>query len=265
MAGSHQFPARRSGLFVPMEEADSAQGEHRSPVHRFAAIPGSEAGCHLRSDHSLLLTAEAASPRPARIDAIIVPTVRAPSYLMDAAAVAVSLDCPLVTLHSGRQTQSASAARLLSKAVDLIAIDVSDPRNLRLPETETSRMLGGTIFARRTDTSHKRNLGLVLSHMMRWERIVFLDDDIHVPNPDHLRQAVGLLDTYNAVGYLSGDFLTTRLSVMPTARSAAPTKRSSAAVRLQWIYHDVVPFFRTSITRTGSICSTKRRECSLSQ
>jgi hypothetical protein len=77
---------------------------------------------------------------------------------------------------------------------------VADPASLRLPDLETSRLLAGTRFAGKEDTSAKRNLGLVLSHMIGWGRIVFLDDDILVGDPGHLRQAAGLLDTHNAVG-----------------------------------------------------------------
>ena len=47
---------------------------------------------------------------------------------------------------------------------------------------------------------------LVLSHMLRWKRVVFLDDDIHVPDPDDLSRAVSLLDTHTAVGLGIGGF-----------------------------------------------------------
>ncbi len=77
---------------------------------------------------------------------------------------------------------------------------------LRLPELETSRLLAGTIFERRTDVSTKRNLALVLSHALRWERVVFLDDDIRVPNPGDLSRAAGLLDSHSAVGLAIGGF-----------------------------------------------------------
>jgi hypothetical protein len=62
------------------------------------------------------------------------------------------------------------------------------------------------MFERRTDVSTKRNLALVLSHMLRWKRVVFLDDDIRVPSPGDLRQAVGLLNPHAAVGLGIGGF-----------------------------------------------------------
>ena len=72
-----------------------------------------------------------------------------PAYLDQAAALARELDCTLLTLHSKR-TSAAGAAHRLAHS-DLIAVDVPDPLRLRLPDWETSRLLAGTVFARRTD------------------------------------------------------------------------------------------------------------------
>jgi hypothetical protein len=155
---------------------------------------------HHGSHRHLLWTPGEPSSHRARVDAVIVPTIRHPAYLQDAADLAVSLGCPLVTLHSGKWTSARDAAQRLPAAVDLIAIDVSDPARLHLPVLETSRLLASARLARKTDTSAKRNLGLVLSHLVGWERIVFLDDDIKVREPGDLRRAAGLLDTYSAVG-----------------------------------------------------------------
>ena len=62
------------------------------------------------------------------------------------------------------------------------------------------------MFERRTDVSTKRNLALMLSHVLRWKRVVFLDDDIRVPNPADLSRAVSLLDSHSAVGLGIGGF-----------------------------------------------------------
>jgi hypothetical protein len=133
------------------------------------------------------------------IDAIIVPTARRPAYLDEAAALARSLSCTLVTVHSKQWTSAAGAAQRLQD-VDLIAVDMPDAAQLRLPNWKTSRLLTGTVFARQTDISAKRNLGLVLSRMLGWTRVLFLDDDIKKLNPDDIRRASGLLDTHDAVG-----------------------------------------------------------------
>src|SRR5258708_19368788 len=153
---------------------------------------------HHGSHSDLLWTPDGSSP--GKVDAIIVPTVRPPGYLSTAARLSEQLACPLVTLHSGRWTSAAAVADRFGSSVDLIAIDVPDASCLRLMDFQTSTLLAGTTFPRPTDTSTKRNLGLLLAYTIGWQRIVFLDDDISVPRASDLEQAVGLLDTYNAVG-----------------------------------------------------------------
>lgn len=161
---------------------------------------------HHGSHRQLLWSFEDTSPALRKVDAIFVPTTREPAYLAAAADLAISLNCPLVTLHSGKLTSASEAAEVLPPAVDLIAIDVPEPVRLRLPDLQTSRLLAGTIFARQTDLSAKRNLALVLSHMLDWSRIIFLDDDITALNPDDMRQAVSLLDAHSAVGLIIEGF-----------------------------------------------------------
>jgi hypothetical protein len=156
--------------------------------------------------HRRLLWVADGSERPGKVDAIIVPTTRPVVYLREAATAALALGCPLVTLHSRKWTSAHAASAYLGGSVDLIAIDIPDQAQLRLPALETSRLLAGTLFEQRSDLSTKRNLGLLLSHMLGWDRVVFLDDDIRVPNPNDLSKAVGLLDTYAAVGLGIGGF-----------------------------------------------------------
>jgi len=162
--------------------------------------PTTETPNHHGSHRSLLWALEECSPPRSAVDAIIVPTARPPAYLTSAARLARTLGCPLVTLHSGKWTTARDAARRHSRHVDMIAIDVPEPARLRLPDLETSRLLTGTIFARRTDLSPKRNLALVLGRMLDWSRVIFLDDDITDLDPDDMRRAAGLLDTHCAVG-----------------------------------------------------------------
>lgn len=169
-------------------------------------VTKAESRDHHGSHRDLLWTPDKASSRAAKVDALIVPTIRGPAVLEHAAKLARLLECPLVTLHSGRYTSSLAAGQRLHATADLIAIDVPDPACLRLPTFDTTRLLAGTKFARRADTSVKRNLGLMLCHMVGWERIVFLDDDITVGSCDDLTRAVGMLDAHNAVGLSIGGF-----------------------------------------------------------
>jgi hypothetical protein len=168
-------------------------------------MPGTRTPDHHGDHRRLLWQADETTP-PAKVDAIIVPTVRPLDSLADAARAARFLGCPLVTLHTPGRTSASEADEYFRRSLGLIAIDVPESAQLRLPVLETSRLLAGTIFERPSDVSTKRNLGLLLSHMLRWKRVVFLDDDIHVPDPADLSRAVSLLDTYTAVGLRVGGF-----------------------------------------------------------
>jgi len=173
---------------------------------RVSPVECEETSYHHGSHRDLLSSLVDPSPTPREVDAIIVPTARRPAHLTEATGLAQALGCTLVTLHSGKWTTAAEAAQRFGADVDLIAIDVPGPDRLNLPDWETSRLLAGTPFARRTDLSLKRNLALTFSHMLGWSRILFLDDDITRLNPDDVRKASGLLDTYNAVGLQIGGF-----------------------------------------------------------
>ena len=160
---------------------------------------------HHHGSHSRLIWRVEEPTRSARVDAIIVPTARPVASLQQAAAAARKLDCPLVTLHS-RKSSADRAVRSLDPRIDLIAIDVRGSASLRLPELRTSRLLTDAGFERQTDVSTKRNLALLLSHALRWQRVVFLDDDIRLPNPGDLSTAAALLDAHTAVGLRMGGF-----------------------------------------------------------
>lgn len=161
--------------------------------------PGRDTALHHGSHLELLWPPPDQSPADQGVDAIVVPTRRPTGRLHEAAGLARQLGCTLVTLHSGAST-AAQAADELPTDVDLLALDVRHPERLRMPGWQTSRLLAGTVFARRTDLSPKRNLALMLSHLVGWSRVLFLDDDISELSADDVRRASGLLDTHNAVG-----------------------------------------------------------------
>src|SRR5579859_4934248 len=108
------------------------------------AMAGARTPDHHGSHQSLVWSADE-PVRPAKVDAIIVPTARPAAYLKEAARAALHLRCPLVTLHSGKWTCAGHADRHTDPRVDLIAIDVPEPAQLRLPELETSRLLADTV------------------------------------------------------------------------------------------------------------------------
>jgi hypothetical protein len=174
-------------------------------VVQAAVMTGIQTADHHGSHRDLIWQGDESTPT-LKVDAIIVPTARKVAHLKEAAAAALALGCPLVTLHSGRWTSAFEAAAQIDPAVDLIAIDVPETADLRFPRLATTGLLAGTMFERRTDVSTKRNLGLMLSYALRWTRVVFLDDDIRVPDPADLSRAAGLLGSYSAVGLGIGGF-----------------------------------------------------------
>jgi hypothetical protein len=142
---------------------------------------------------------------PADVDAIIVPTARPTAYLEHVVALARHHGCTLVTLCSRRSSADAATALAERAGVEVIAVDVADVPPDLLPPLRTTTMLPGR-FARRTDTSLKRNLGLLLAAAAGWERVVYVDDDVVIPEPEDLRRAAGLLDRFAGVGLAIGGY-----------------------------------------------------------
>ncbi|MEV0618010.1 hypothetical protein AB0I81_32125 [Nonomuraea sp. NPDC050404] len=171
-------------------EGQPARTEHHRGSHR-----------HLVD----LITPGAVTGR-ARVDAIIVPTIRHPRWLHHAVRLAARLGCPLVTLHSRRWSRADRAAATMPDDVRYLAIDVDDTTRLNLPDFATTALVKDSIFKRATDLGAKRNLGLLLANLMGWERVIFLDDDIVVGGHEDVERAAALLDRYDAVGMHIGGY-----------------------------------------------------------
>ena len=157
--------------------------------------------------HRGLIDEAASTSDDTRVDAIIVPTARRAASLRESGRLARELGCALLVLCS-KHSAAHQAISLLAvrPGIDVIAVDFPEAGVARLPVLETSSVLGKSRLQRRTDTSAKRNLGLVLARLAGWKRVVFLDDDIVVPDPLDLRRAASLLNTHDAVGLNVGGF-----------------------------------------------------------
>src|SRR5690242_21487596 len=59
------------------------------------------------------------------LDAIFVPTIRHPASLAETARLAQTLDCTLVTLHSGNLTRADRSQQLLPADIDQNAFNVT--------------------------------------------------------------------------------------------------------------------------------------------
>ncbi|WP_156213410.1 hypothetical protein [Lentzea aerocolonigenes] len=114
--------------------------------------------------------------------------------------------CTLVALCSRRSSAEAAASLAEREGVEIVAVDIAAATPGLIPEFRTTAMLRGGVFDRRTDTSVKRNLGLLMAAVAGWERVVYVDDDVVVPRPDDLGDAAGLLGEYSRVGLPVGGF-----------------------------------------------------------
>jgi hypothetical protein len=172
-------------------EGDAVEPHHQDPHHH---------GSH----QDLLRSGEAIPPAPpvlGVLDAIIVPISTPTHNLGIAIELASSAHCPLVALCS--QAASVAEAERLAHAagIELVAIDMRRRRPARLlPKFRTEKVLARAEFADHRDTGAKRNLGLLLAHLLGWQRVFFLDDDITIPDPDDLLRAAQLLENYDVVG-----------------------------------------------------------------
>lgn len=157
--------------------------------------------------HRTLVTVVPPDPRHAKkVDAIIVPTGRPATAMRHAIDLAAKLHCTLLALCSKLSSAEQVAQLARKRDVELVAIDVSNlPKGL-MPRFSTDYLMENSSFDRNTDTSLKRNVGLLISHLMGWRRVVFLDDDIFVADPQHLRIAAGLTDIHDVVGLNIGGY-----------------------------------------------------------
>ena len=139
------------------------------------------------------------------LDAIIVPAARPALNLEHAVTLAKAANCSLLILCS-RQVRPADVAQMLTERSfkQAIIIDLPDGYRHELLDFPALTALKGELpeacASYVTDLSTKRNVGLLLARMLRWQRIFFLDDDIRdITYPD-LQRTVSMLETYPTVG-----------------------------------------------------------------
>jgi hypothetical protein len=133
------------------------------------------------------------------IDAIVVPTIRAPEHLRAAVQLAASAGCHLIAVYTDTLPAGLSPvlAGLPPGHVTLLA--VRSGAQGRLLDFGVSLQQSLVPDSAR-DISRKRNLGLLIGRVCGWTRLLFLDDDIRKLNVPKLSSAVALLDDYPVVG-----------------------------------------------------------------
>ncbi|WP_254897466.1 hypothetical protein [Amycolatopsis sp. Hca4] len=128
------------------------------------------------------------------------PNGRAVSELQPAIRAARQANAHLLLLCSLHGDASKAALIAKRAGVRVTAIDTDRLPGWLVPKFLTDNLLRGTEFHRKVDTSLKRNLGLLVAILSGWRRILFLDDDIVLPEPKDLAAAAGLLGTHPVVG-----------------------------------------------------------------
>jgi hypothetical protein len=165
-----------------------------------------------RFSHANLITDLSARPprsgliRP--LDAIVVPAARKAEKLQPVAELAAAAEVLLVVLASHDCRVSEVASRL-ARTQGARALIVEIPRGYRSEflAFETSAHSFADLKARRdSDLSLKRNLGLLLARLMRWEKIMFLDDDIYDVTLTDLAKVASQLDSHQVTGLICRSF-----------------------------------------------------------
>lgn len=170
-----------------------------------APPPATAAAAAHRQSHATLL-GEVGNGQWRQLDAVIVPASRSADHVGTAAAIAAKAGSALLVL-CGKDAQAAEASAIAMEnaarrwyAVDMPSALTSEllafpPLPSGLPE------LGG-----RASLSRKRNLGLLISRMVGWHTILFLDDDIRGIDASDVCPATGGLDSAAAVGFAVRDW-----------------------------------------------------------
>jgi len=161
---------------------------------------------HHHSSHRQLLTIEAAALAPKRpVEAMIVPASRPVQWLREVMGLAGAIGSPLIALCSRRVSAREVADLGNELGVMAVAIDVTSTAEVSPPMT-CDDFLADTFFERTSDVSRKRNLGLLLGRMAGYNRVLFVDDDVHGVSQSDARSACGLLDRFDAVGLENAGF-----------------------------------------------------------
>jgi hypothetical protein len=157
-------------------------------------------------------------PQPAvqdglKLDAIIVPASRTAANLDQALTLARDVGCWLVILCSGQLDAEGAIeyADARSRSYGkVIAVDIPAGYSHELLHFQRLRAIRGGLPQAcdyyTTDLSIKRNIGLILARMLKWQRIFFLDDDIRDVTYHNLQNTVNMLGSYSAAGLWITEF-----------------------------------------------------------
>jgi hypothetical protein len=128
----------------------------------------------------------------------VVPTNRPAESLAACMQLALETRIPLIVICSKRVRSGEVISMAETLGVEAYALDLPAhrpvPWGIAFKTTDDTEFAAASSVTTR-DLSTKRNLGLVLARMLRWKRLMFLDDDIYsVSRQDVDALAAGLSD-----------------------------------------------------------------------
>ena len=162
------------------------------------------------TSHNKLLESTVQPTQSMRFDAIVVPTNRPVKYLKDSLKLTSDMRIPLIVACSKRVTKHEvfeEAARWNAEvyAVDFPPEKVNPFKEMSFDTSTDKELLEFTSGLTR-DLSAKRNLGLIVARICRWERIMFLDDDIRDVSESHVAALAAALDDHNVSVLIPDEF-----------------------------------------------------------
>jgi hypothetical protein len=156
------------------------------------------------------LTRSGDAHRARRADVIVVPASRSARHLDFATSLAAASGAMLVVLCSKGARAVEVERRISSRGVHVRSLCIDVPDGYSIPgfasAADGAPELKVPNHDRSSDISTKRNIGILLARMLKWRRLVFLDDDIYQISPAELNLLAGRLDAHPIAAMISDDF-----------------------------------------------------------
>jgi hypothetical protein len=160
-----------------------------------------------RAGRLLVEHATANASNRSGVDAIVVPTARGVDHLHDAISLANATGAFLLAVCSrGSRARQLAAALPRTGQERWMVIDLAEGCSHPLLSMASDRIPQALWGAAGTDLAIKRNIGLLIAHLVGWRSVMFLDDDIRDLNPAHVQTGAGLLDRHDLVGFRVTEF-----------------------------------------------------------
>lgn len=147
--------------------------------------------------HAGLLDYSRTAPAGARFEAIVVPTHRPVHRLRASIGLAKRTKRPLIVMCSRAVRQDDVIRQANEAKIEAFAFNMPTGNPLKIDFT-TSRdaEISAASPDRNSDLSMKRNIGLVLARLLRWNRLMFLDDDIYRVGQRHVTALAAALENH---------------------------------------------------------------------